>query len=69
MSSIEHSGLSQRGSGNVEKIWPRISSAAAERENKSDPVIDLGTSENWLIRKELLEIYKSAVAENFSDRV
>ncbi|KAF3058033.1 putative inactive 1-aminocyclopropane-1-carboxylate synthase-like protein 2 [Daldinia childiae] len=68
MLSIQHSRLSQRGLANVEKIWPRISSAVAERENNSNPVIDLGTSENWLIRNELLQIYKRAVAGNFSDR-
>jgi hypothetical protein len=76
---MESFGLSPRGAANVEAIWPRISAAATEREKNSKtgsdelknqiPCIDLGTSENWVIREELIELYKNAVHNHLSDRV
>lgn len=73
MDSIDGYGLSKRGGANVEAVWPRISKAVAERENtKTEPQnapIDLGTSENWLIRDELIELFKEAVNDGLSDRV
>ncbi|KAF2259677.1 1-aminocyclopropane-1-carboxylate synthase [Lojkania enalia] len=71
---IESYGLSPRGSANVSAVWPRIRAAVAEREKtaskpaNSIPSIDLGTSENWLIRKELIALYKAAVNNNLEDR-
>ncbi|KAK7701280.1 hypothetical protein SLS64_010323 [Diaporthe eres] len=66
---MEHFGLSSRGAANVEAIWPRISKAVADREQKEEvPCIDMGTSENWLIRKELIAHYKEAIRAGLSDR-
>lgn len=62
-------GLSPRGAANVAAIWPKISNAATEREKKNNPVIDLGTSENCLMRAEIAEVYKNAIQSNLSDRV
>ncbi|ETS77609.1 hypothetical protein PFICI_09671 [Pestalotiopsis fici W106-1] len=61
-------GLSARGAANVDAVWPRISKAATEREHAEQPCIDLATSENWLIRKELIDFYKKAVQDGLSDR-
>jgi len=68
---MEDARLSKRGFGNVEAIWPRISKAAAERDEikTGTPVIDLSTSENWLIRKEIIELYKKAVQDSFGQDV
>ncbi|TVY27400.1 putative aminotransferase [Lachnellula hyalina] len=66
---MEAYGLSRRGAANVEAIWPRISTAATERERATeDSYIDVSTSENWLIREELIELYKKAVDDNLSGR-
>ncbi|KAJ3577056.1 hypothetical protein NPX13_g3504 [Xylaria arbuscula] len=56
-------GLSARGAANVAAIWPRISRAVEERERPENLVIDMGTSENMLIREELIGLYKNAVQE------
>ncbi|KAH8197397.1 hypothetical protein TruAng_008420 [Truncatella angustata] len=62
---MERYGLSQRGAANVEAIWPRIENAVAERERLEDQCIDMATSENWLLRDELIQLYKDAIRENF----
>lgn len=68
--SMEQFGLSSRGAANVEAIWPRISKAVTDREKKEEhPPIDMGTSENWLIRKELIAHYKESVNIGLTDRV
>ena len=68
---MEGARLSKRGLGNVEAIWPRISEASAERDeiNTGAPVIDLSTSENWLVRNELIALYKKAVQDSFGCNV
>lgn len=70
---MEGSGLSKRGAANVSIIWPKISKAVAEREEKAktegNALIDLSTSENWLIRNELIEFYKNAIERNLAPRV
>lgn len=70
---MEGYGLSPRGAANVEAIWPRISQAATEREKSAekpeDSCIDLSTSENWLLRRELVNLYKEAVQAGLGDRV
>ncbi|KAK8092443.1 uncharacterized protein PG998_014928 [Apiospora kogelbergensis] len=53
-------GLSVRGAANVDAILPRISAAVEERAKKENTNIDLGTSENWLIRDELIALSKDA---------
>lgn len=56
-------GLSVRGAANVDAILPRISAAVEERAKKENTNIDLGTSENWLIRDELIALSKDAVRD------
>lgn len=56
-------GLSVRGAANVDAILPRISAAVEERAKKENTNIDLGTSENWLIREELITLSKDAVRD------
>ncbi|CAI6334305.1 unnamed protein product [Periconia digitata] len=69
---MEGSGLSTRGAANVSIIWPKIANAVAEREekgrSKENTVIDLSTSENWLIRDELIEFYKTAIQSDLAAR-
>ncbi|KAK5636076.1 hypothetical protein RRF57_011788 [Xylaria bambusicola] len=65
---MSDAGLSSRGAANVAAIWPRISQAVKERENRHAPVIDMGTSENFLLRKELISIYKEAIQDGLSSR-
>lgn len=66
--SMEGYGLSSRGAANVESIWPRISKAVVDREKES-PCIDMGTSENWMIREEVVKIYQKALQDNLAHRV
>ncbi|KAI1182819.1 1-aminocyclopropane-1-carboxylate synthase 7 [Nemania serpens] len=54
-------GLSLRGAGNVDAVLPRISAAVDERATKANTNIDLSTSENWLIRDELIAICKESI--------
>jgi hypothetical protein len=61
--------LSQRGWGNVEAIMPKIKGAVSERTSKITNNIDLSTAENWLLRTELVEICKHAVAEKLESKV
>ncbi|KAI1457520.1 PLP-dependent transferase [Annulohypoxylon moriforme] len=67
-SSMEGYGLSLRGAANVEAIWPKISKAVAEREKKENPCIDMGTSENWVIRDEVIKVYQKALQDNLAYR-
>lgn len=68
--AMDHFSLLSRGAANAEAIWPRISKAVADREQKEEvPRIDMGTSKNWLIRRELIAHYKEAVEAGLSDQV
>lgn len=54
----------------MEAIWPRIASAVADREQQTeDSSIDMGTSENWLLRHELIDLYKRAVQDDLASKV
>lgn len=55
-------GLSARGWANVGDIMPRISTAVNERSRADNPNIDLASSENWLLRPELLHLCVEAVS-------
>ncbi|KAI0392798.1 PLP-dependent transferase [Xylariaceae sp. FL0594] len=64
-------GLSRRGAANVEAVWPRISKAVAEREQQAErptDVMDMSTSENWVLRDELIALFKQSVQEDFTSR-
>lgn len=61
--------LSKRGWANVEAIMPKIKGAVSERMSKTTSNIDLSTAENWLIRPELVEICRIAIAEKLGPRV
>jgi len=62
-------GLSTRGLGNVNAVLPKISAAVEERAKKGNKNIDMGTSENWLIRQELIALCKDAIQEGLAEKV
>jgi hypothetical protein len=62
-------GLSIRGVGNVDAILDKISGAIEERAKKDNNNIDLGTSENWLMREEVIQICKNAIQSNLMMKV
>lgn len=58
--------LSSRMSGNVETIIPKIAGAISERSGdvrQKPAAIDLATAENHLLRQELVELCRDAIAE------
>lgn len=57
--------LSERMKDTVASIVPGITSALENRTNK----IDLATAENWLVRRELQNIYKTAIHEGITSEV
>lgn len=59
-------GLSTRMSKSVASMLPHIAATIAERTSKGPAKIDLATAENWLLRPELLEICKDAIAQNLT---
>ena len=61
--------MSSRGSANVDEIMPKITATVAERSKPQTSNIDLSTAENWLIRPEVIEICKVAIAENLCPEV
>lgn len=52
--------LSQRMQRPTEALLPKINSSLAQR-NDPAQVVNLATAENWLIRKEVLQIYRTAL--------
>lgn len=62
-------GLSERGFSNIADIMPRINAAVQERANEKSPCIDLATSENWLIREELVRLCKDSILQNLKAAV
>ncbi|KAI1824917.1 PLP-dependent transferase [Xylaria intraflava] len=70
MESLDGYGLSTRGAGNVAAIWPRIANAVKEREKQytAGTSIDMSTSENWLLRDELIQHYKKAIQDDLVSR-
>jgi hypothetical protein len=57
-------GLSNRGWSNVEAIMPKIKGALEQRMKQN-----LSTAENWLIREELVDICKGAIADRLQPAV
>ncbi|CAG8976233.1 hypothetical protein HYALB_00011999 [Hymenoscyphus albidus] len=62
MSSKKFPGLSARGGSNVTAVMPKVAAAVAARSSGSQ--IDLASAENWLIRPDIIEICKDAIANN-----
>ena len=48
---------------------PKIAAAVAERARQDNVNIDLSSAENWLIRLEIIQLYKDAIAENLNAKV
>jgi len=65
----ESDTMSKRGFLNVKAILPKISAQVAERTKTHDLKIDLSTSENCLLRPELMAIYQKAINENLETKV
>jgi len=65
----ENNTMSKRGFLNVQAILPKISAQVAERTKIHDLKIDLSTSENCLLRPELMAIYQKAINENLETKV
>ena len=55
--------------GIVAAVLPRIAVTVAERSSAQLPKIDLATAENWLVRDELVGIYKEAFARDVTEDV
>ena len=56
-----HNGLSARMSSIIAAVLPKIAVTVSERTSTGSPKIDLATAENWLVRDELVAIYKEAI--------
>lgn len=62
--------LSSRGRNNVDNLMPKIAAMVAiKTEQRSTPVVDLGTAENWLMRQELVALFKTKLFERLCDDV
>lgn len=61
--------ISSRGRNNVDAIMPKISALIEEKFKSPASTIDLSTAENWLIRTELMAIYKAGVNDQLEARV
>jgi gliotoxin/aspirochlorine biosynthesis aminotransferase len=59
-------GLSTRMSKSVASMLPHLTATISERMSKGPARIDLATSENWLLRPELVEICKDAIAQSLT---
>ncbi|OJD30970.1 1-aminocyclopropane-1-carboxylate synthase [Diplodia corticola] len=59
--------LSERMRDTVESIVPKIATQVAQR-SSSNPPVDLGTAENWLIRSELVDFFKDAISKNLVEQ-
>lgn len=62
-------GLSSRMSATIATVLPKIAVTVAERSHARASKIDLATAENWLVRHELVAIYKEAIARDFNREV
>ncbi|KAK7516254.1 pyridoxal phosphate-dependent transferase [Phyllosticta citriasiana] len=60
--------LSERMNGTVESVMPKIAIQVAQR-SSSNPPIDFGTAENWLIRSELVDFFKDAISKRLNKQV
>jgi hypothetical protein len=69
MTASSKHGLSKRGWANVEAIMPKIKGALEQRKIQNNTNIDLSTTENWLLRPELVELCKVAIAERLQTGV
>ena len=58
--------ISERMKGVVTTLLPKIESAVSARNPNN---IDLATAENWLIRPEVISLYKEAVQQHLVPEV
>jgi hypothetical protein len=62
--------LSVRGRSNVDDFMPKIAAAVAQKTKKHKiPIIDLSTAENWLMRDELVALFKEILLERLCNDV
>lgn len=66
---MAYTGLSSRMSSIIATVMPKIAITVAERNSTDHPRIDLATVENWVVRDELVAIYKEAIARELSPEV
>lgn len=62
-------GLSSRMSNIIASVLPKIAVTISERSSNGPAKIDLATAENWLARRELIDIYKQAIAQDLDPQV
>lgn len=55
--------LSIHGRQNVDVFLPSIAARVAQKLAPDVDIIDLATAENWLMRKELLALFNTALRE------
>lgn len=62
--------LSDRGRSNVDNFMPKIAAVVAQKtEQRSAPIVDLSTAENWLMREELVALFKTTLFEHLCNDV
>jgi hypothetical protein len=60
--------LSKRMQRTVENVMPKVLTQVTQR-SSSNPPIDFGTAENWLIRQELVDFFKESIAKHLVKQV
>lgn len=61
--------LSTRMRNIIATVMPKIAATVAQKTSTSHSVVDLATAENWLVRDELLAIFKEAIARDLIPEV
>ncbi|KAF4626878.1 hypothetical protein G7Y89_g11280 [Cudoniella acicularis] len=64
----ECSGLSKRGESNVATFLPNVKGIVAERDSQFRDNIDLSTSDNCLIRPEIMELCRASFESTLSEK-
>ena len=61
--------LSIRATQNIDVFLPTISARVAQKLNQKHDIIDLATAENWLMREELLALFREKLLESTQSKV
>ena len=61
--------LSSRMNAIVAAVLPKIATTIDEKSSSGPSKIDLATAEHWLVRKELVEVFKKAFADDSDENV